>query len=375
MPSLKVLFGVFLVVSITAFMFVAFTNDQGFSVTQIQPKNTMKSQPKNTVEENAMSIHIMKTNSFVRAAIIYLPSENNGDRFAAQFRWFRRSWIEMQKHEPQHWRTDILVVTDGKIPLLTELNCTKDGRTSRDEPNKCIVLDNYVKAKSKEFDYGYADSINCLTVDSPLIDDYDWLLRTDIDTFLTPSFAVWKPEKMAVGQGGYCFDDHKTCARLERISQDLNLKMPNVTNIGSTWYGPAKIIKECARLSMKVIKHLHKHEFTTKEKSKEYGISGWPEWHYGVLTMYGGHLAINHCAVDFGFEKRSDMLDFPSSSDESPSKHAHLHTWQNSNRFSKFVFEAGGYANETKETLNLDKISDYAMYMALDSVAKTKIPL
>ncbi|OQR89786.1 hypothetical protein THRCLA_09582 [Thraustotheca clavata] len=309
-----------------------------------------------------------KQTTFVRAAVIYLPTKAN-TRFLSEFRWFHRSWVEMLKYQPANWRTDIVVFSDGPIPLIDELNCTSQPRISRTEPNKCVGVQNYTKLQNETFTYAYADSVNILAVGNPATEGYDWILRTDIDTFLTPAFSTWKPEKFAVGRGAYC--GNGTANRLARISLDLNLTKSTVHNIGSTWYGPANVLKECAKLSISTMFYLHDHEFSDKEKSPKYGLKGWPTWHYGVLTMYSGHIAINHCTRHIGFEKRTDQLDFASSSQESPFNHAHLHTWQNSKRFSKFVFHDQGYPNEKLESLNLSVVNDYAMYMALDSVKKT----
>ncbi|OQS07655.1 hypothetical protein THRCLA_00350 [Thraustotheca clavata] len=304
---------------------------------------------------------------FVRAAVIFLPTKDNAN-FLSEFRWFHRSWIEMIKYQPSNWRTDIIVFSDGPISLIDALNCTNVPRLSRFEPNKCVGVQNYTKLQNENFTYAYADSVNVLAVDNPATEGYDWILRTDIDTFLTPAFSTWKPDKLAVGRGEYCYDG--TAERLARISLDLNLTKATIDNVGSTWYGPAKVLKECAKLSVSIMFYLRDHEFTEREKSKEYGNKGWPNWHYGVLSMYSGQIAINHCTRNIGFEKRTDQLDVASSSDESSLKHAHIHTWINDDRFSKMVFHSKGYPDEKIENLNLNVINDYAMYMALDSKPK-----
>ncbi|ETV82638.1 hypothetical protein H257_05215 [Aphanomyces astaci] len=302
------------------------------------------------------------TSTFIRAAVVYLPSTEA--RFLHEFRWFHRSWQAMQAFEPPGWRTDIVVVTNGLVPTLDELNCTSMPREHATDPNRCIVVATYTSLYSPAFPYAYADSVNVLAV-TPL-GAYDWVLRTDMDTFLTPAFATWKPSLFVVGMGGYNVMG-STNDRLDAIIVQLNLTAKTVDNVGSTWYGPTALVQQCAQLSMDVQMYMYANEFTDEEKSPEYGIKGWPNWHVGVLSMYGGHVAINHCTRDFGVVKDAHNLDFPTTSHESPTRHAHLHTWQDSNRFSKFAFADGAYKNENKSALDLDDISDYAMYMALDS--------
>ncbi|KDO26386.1 hypothetical protein SPRG_08189 [Saprolegnia parasitica CBS 223.65] len=304
--------------------------------------------------------------TFVRAAVTYLPPKT--PKFVRELRWFRRSWQAMAEHEPAGWRTDIVIYTKAMTAVLRSLNCSTAPRMNRHEPNKCIVITNYTPLRTKAFNYGYGDSLNVVAMDNAVMDAYDYMLRTDLDTFVTPAFATWKPKELIVGQGAYTFDGTTTSARLESIIQKLNYSASTIHNVGSTWYGPAHVVRRCAKLTVKTMLYLHESEFTAEEKSDAYGIKGWPNWHWGVLTLYAGHIAINHCANDVGVIKRDDMLDFPTTSSESPHQHAHLHTWQNSERFSKFSFAEGKYASEDMTKLRFnDVIADYAMYMALDA--------
>ncbi|KAF0711461.1 hypothetical protein As57867_005249, partial [Aphanomyces stellatus] len=304
--------------------------------------------------------------TFTRAAVVFLPSTKDSTKFLTEFRWFHKSWDEMIRHQPPKWRTDIVVFTDGNdVPLLRELGCIDAIRTSANDSNACIVVPKYKKVKSADFNYGFADSINVVAIDHAATLPYDWILRSDIDTFFTPVFGKWRPTKLTVGSvGGYCFDGYNTCDRLQGIARKLNLTDPTVDDVGSTWYGPAKVIQECAKLSMHVINHLHLHEFTDAEKNN--GVDGWPRWHYGVLTMYSGHMAIPHCTKDIGgFDKRNDLIDYPTYSTGKVSRHAHLHTYQSGNQFNKFKFRAGDYDDQDLMSLDLTTVSDYATYMAL----------
>ncbi|KAF0705782.1 Aste57867_6939 [Aphanomyces stellatus] len=318
-----------------------------------------------SVEPDEAMIPFGTTNSFVRAAVVFIPHRNREDTFVKQFRWFRRSWQHMAETEPANWRTDIIVLSDGIIKDLWQFGCSPTARQTRDEPNMCTTITDYKLLYTKEFNYRFGDSINVLAFDSPIYERYDWVLRTDIDVFLTPAFSKWHPNKMIIGGGGYQTADNSK--RLDRISADMGLVTNNLHSVGSTWYGPTELVRDCAKLTVKAMKHLHENEFTAEEKSDEYGTKGWPEWHYGVLTLYAGHIAINHCTHGHPVAKDESMLDYPTAHTDETNKHAHLHTWQNGNRFSKFAFDEGAYANENKTTLDLAKVSDYAMYMALDS--------
>jgi len=35
-------------------------------------------------------------------------------------------------------------------------------------------------------------------------------------------------------------------------------------------------------------------EFSEPEREGRLGVEMWPDWHFGVLSMYGSHLALNN---------------------------------------------------------------------------------
>jgi len=320
------------------------------------------------------SMDVIERRSFTRAAFVYLPKDQK-HRFLHQLKWFLRSWEEMRGFEPPDWRTDVVVVTDGSSKSLEHLNCSATNkRKNRVDAPVCVVVENYVPAKKKkefkEIDhYPFADSLVALATETDAFDHYDWLLRADLDTFLTEGFATWSPPRMVVGRGSFCFPGYKTCERLHKFAAKQNLTDAGVDNIGSGWYGPTAIIRECARQASNLMVTLSKEEFSKKEKERSYylqGIKGWPRWHYGVLSMYAGQLAINNCSGPGGFDKRADLLDFPSSSTEHPSKHPHLHTWQDHHLFSKADFAAGKYDKMNLSSMEpLHSARDYALWVAM----------
>ncbi|KAF0705783.1 Aste57867_6940 [Aphanomyces stellatus] len=319
-----------------------------------------------SADEPTTSVAASLNEPFVRAAVVFMPHKDREAFFLKQFRWFRRSWMEIQTHEPAAWRTDLVVFSTGTIRTLELLGCTTTPRQTPRDPNQCILVTNYTLLRTDDFDYAFGDSINVVAQDVAALEPYDWLLRTDVDVFLTPAFATWRPNEMVIGRGAY--ETETNAPRLERISRDLGwTSSKNLRNVGSTWYGPATIVRTCAKLTIDAMKYLHEHEFTAEEKSVAYGNQGWPNWHYGVLSLYAGHLAINQCTDGVPVVKNETLLDFPTTSDEPTSDHPHLHTWQNRRRFSKMMFDEGQYANESLAALDVTKVSDYAMYMALDS--------
>lgn len=287
----------------------------------------------------------------------------------------------MSTSEPTGWRTDVVIVIESTnnttvLESLGSLGCLPLNvfRTTRTAANACILVSQYVPHGKFE------NSISAVAHAKiqGALESYDYLLRTDIDAFLTPAFASWKPAKFTVGRGAYCYDwVPLTCHRLDRIAHDmgLNKNVTMIQNVGSTWYGATDDIIAVANITMSTMDYLDKYEFTTFEKGGEMKLKdSWPDWHHGVLTMYAGQIAVNYIRAEErgGFEKRADMLDFASSSDANTSEHAHVHTWPNGLAFSKRVFSRGGYDNINITDLDLGIIKDYAMYIALTSEKRTE---
>lgn len=82
----------------------------------------------------------------------------------------------------------------------------------------------------------------------------------------------------------------------------------------------------------------------------------WPEWHYGVLLLYGSHLAINHLVSNGNFHLglAQDLLDqgvvSKDPTDIEKNRRLHLHCWHGSEPFSKFSFKEGVYNNFSVES-------------------------
>ena len=189
-----------------------------------------------------------------RGVVVYFPIEKYED-FLLEFKWLYRSWIEMQKYEPTKWRTDLVVFINVDHSnykkddfLMKSLNCSILYRrnSSIDEPmctlinykalkernldivkfdsqkelyehvlNKINVFNDepsnlkpFYSLLNKISDYGYLDSI-LMSFDGYEYfrkAGYNFLIRSDMDVFLTPLFGQWLPRHcndFYVGRGGY----------------------------------------------------------------------------------------------------------------------------------------------------------------------------
>ena len=206
--------------------------------------------------------------------------------------------------------------------------------------------------------YCYVNSIVCMNGDgAELLDRYTHLLRTDVDTFITPAWNDFHPTGFTCGIGGYSNDD-EVRRRIREIAARYGLVHHGLTNVGSTWYGPTEVVRRASAFAEMLMKHILAHYFATDEGE-------WPGWYRGVTLLYAGEIAVNHCAPD---AQQSALLDAGSTSQESVSRCAHIHCWHTDDKFSKHAFMGGRYTPEDARDLDLDLVSDFCMAMSFRSL-------
>ena len=266
-----------------------------------------------------------------RAVLFYFPV-NSIDHFKPEFKWVYRSWIEMQQYEPAKWRTDLILFIDNTKPdkhnltFLYNLNCSFENKRQRreDRPmciliayisiadrnlsinqdqNKMISLDDeniydhiytkinifsddyetnlkpfYLKLKRDLKHYGYLDSILMAFEGYDLLkDSYDFLLRSDMDVFLTPLFSKWLPRKCYdFVTGGGSFSTQFNVKRLRRIAKHLNLQYASEWNLGSTWYSSPAQFRLVSYLTLASMLYVSNEEFSQPEREGKIGTMNWP---------------------------------------------------------------------------------------------------
>lgn len=204
--------------------------------------------------------------------------------------------------------------------------------------------------------YYYINSVACINgIDSEILDIYDYLLRSDVDTFLTPAWLKFYPDKYSVGRGGYSNSD-EIRNNMKRVAKIFNIDyIEHTRNIGSTHYGDTKTVREIARLQTQITQYLISEEFKNNEGS-------WPNWYKGVSLLYAGDIAVNHLV---GKDIYYGDFDFFSTSLESTNNHPHIHCWHTREIFSKFDLLDGNYDNVNLDKLDLSITRDYCLYMGL----------
>jgi hypothetical protein len=209
------------------------------------------------------------SSSIQRAILIFYPSNQESNYFP-EIRWLYRSWIEMMKDESKNWRTDLIIFTGNYSLSLQQLGCVlNQKRLDHLEQPQCRIflylrlsnrqINSFTQQQITSIDsnqknlfqidiqrskllyqhiktYEYIDSINIIAEGYPTFEYYDFILKTDIDVFITKPFAKYIPitnRTLLVGRGGY--STAFNTRRLGRIARDMNWNYQNMTNIGSTW--------------------------------------------------------------------------------------------------------------------------------------------
>src|SRR5215217_206487 len=207
-------------------------------------------------------------------------------------------------------------------------------------------------------DYRFVNSAACLNgAGAEQLDRYPHLLRTDVDTFVTPPWHDFRPEAFTCGHGTYSHNDDVR-QRIRAIAVQYGLAHRGLTNVGSTWYGPTEVVRRTGAFTGMLTTHLLTQHFAT-----DHGT--WPGWFRGVALLYSSEIAVNHCAPD---AQLSGLLDAMSSSQESPSRFAHIHCWHSDLRFSKHAFMGGRYTAEDAQNLNPDAVADYCLALSFQSL-------
>ena len=213
-------------------------------------------------------------------------------------------------------------------------------------------------------DYGFLNSIFCLNgPGSEVLDNYAYLLRSDVDVFLTPAWLHFHPQRMMCGIGQYCHSD-EVKQKCIRLAEKFNLTHRGWHNLGSTLYGPAQQVRAVCRLATMLCEYLIDTEFRQDP-------GAWPNWFRGVSSMYAGEIALNHLVPDL--DGPSPLLDYFSASSESIHTYPHIHCWHSEEKYSKFAWDRGEYANCTEATLNIEVIHDYCLTMALRSTRSSNM--
>ncbi|KAF4751755.1 hypothetical protein FOZ63_003243 [Perkinsus olseni] len=322
-----------------------------------------------------------RANTTTRAVMAFLPT-TPPPHFRRELRALYLSWIFMKFSGSDRLRTDLVIFTaeEGK-QVAEDIGCSSEPRRAVEEPSRCIIVD-YVPLADRPTPHGepvdplrgYTAYVDCmLTIAEYQGYEYDFVLRTDLDTFLMPGFADWlpkNPNQLVVGWGGYSSKNAEL--HLKYVTETLGLRdKEGMTSLGSTWYGNLRLFKASANLTLAVIRWLLTQEFSEFERCCS-EVESWPHWHRAVALLYGGHVALNHIGDNVLISgAENGFMDFESVKTEpiTNKQIKHVHCWHTRELFSKFEFHEGAYDQlDLTPFLDMSTTRDYVVTLAVSSV-------
>lgn len=212
--------------------------------------------------------------------------------------------------------------------------------------------------------YRYIDSVACFNgAGAETLDRYGHVLRTDVDTFITPAWNDFHPEHFMYGNGGYSNDDDVR-QRILDIAAEWGFVHRGMTNVNSTWYGPTALVRRACAITEMLTKHILTDCFGNERGE-------WPGWYREVALLYAGEIAVNHCAPD---ARGTTLLDGSNTGVTPTSSHAHIHCWHTDQKFSKHAFLGGEYTLDDLRGADLSVVRDYCLVMSFRSLGDLDSP-
>lgn len=188
--------------------------------------------------------------------------------------------------------------------------------------------------------------------------NYEYTLSTDCDVFLTSNLKTLRPNRHIFGLGAYINDIH-TRDRIVEIIDKLELKYNYLHNIGASYLYKSKNVIDFRILQYKICEYLINNEF-----NDSYGK--WGTWYVGTLTMYAGEIVANQLGYD---NIKTNILDSYSMGKQKINNDTyHIHAWHTPQYFSKNYFRKGAYNDIDLDTLNIEEVCDYCLYLASKSI-------
>ena len=312
-----------------------------------------------------------------RGIAVYFPaSEPQQEK---ELRGLLLSIAHMRTFQQSTVKTDLVVFSPPRgYAFLESVGCSFERRGSFADSERCVIIEHIPLSERPGVDdpllsyKRYLDSV-LMVAEYKHYSDYDYLMKSDMDTFVTPAFADLRlqPGKViAVGHGGY---GHRHAnARLSFIMKEtFALSDSGMFNIGTTWFGSPAVLVAACQVSVASMRWLDRMEFTEYERTHP-TTDTWPLWYWPVLTMYGGHISINQIGSDKVMLQQENVIEMDFGSDYATDLRPsikHIHCWHTANFFSKFAFASGQYdAMDLTEHAEMKSAPSYSAVIALSAV-------
>ena len=268
-----------------------------------------------------------------KAIVVYI---DNKEKCIEEFSWLWKSWLMWDINE--EW--DLVAFTN---PIIME---TIEKRFKHDDLY-LLSMGSCAVTGSEWEGYGFVNSFSMF--DNPVHDNllkerYDYLLKTDCDTFLTKNFKGIELDKTRVHFGtGMYYPINQGIGWINLVrekivatSKAMGLKYNNITHVGASMLGYTEAISKICKLQKEITSNLLKYGW----KKGDNGT--WPGWWKGTASMYAGEIAVNHLLGPMNIV--SGTVDVYCTENKITSTDLHIHAWQvdeETKLFSKKKYHTG----------------------------------
>jgi hypothetical protein len=212
--------------------------------------------------------------------------------------------------------------------------------------------------------YGYINSVANLA-EAQVFEAcrrFDYLLKTDCDTFVTPALRHFEPSSLCLGFGAYAYQEDVR-RKLSECSARWGYLHSGLHNVGASALGPRDMVIEFLKAQLHFCEKLLDEEFRAFE-------GAWPGWSKQVLTMYAGELALR---ATYPQNCTLGLLDhFPYASRKLGSDVLHVHAWHTDDYWSKHLYRTGAYAHLAPDQIDRNTVGGYCHWLAAASIDEVK---
>jgi hypothetical protein len=293
------------------------------------------------------SVKIERSTMNRKAIVVYIDLNPKNQE---EFTWLWKTWLLWDLNEEY----DIVAFCNPEV--IAELP---------EHPNFIKrTLDNLNKPGTFWYGYGFVNSFamfnDQVEVDF-MLENYDYILKSDCDVFLTEHIKGFTPTKTMIGMGGYMdirMAD-EVLSKLKFYIDKFNLTDQKMSHIGASIYGNTETVISVVKLHYAFTKAILQSGWAQGD------IGKWPGWYKGVASMYAIHLVVNHklspqsCSL---YTIDSRCWNSPIEKDT-----IHIHAWHTHEYWSKLKHFEKGYeklvVTEVPKT-----VQEYCHWISTNSV-------
>jgi hypothetical protein len=284
-----------------------------------------------------------------RATLGILVYVDHSDEMVAEFLWLYKSFLYSKLSK----ECGIIAVCHPSVLA----------RLPQDSRIRTLTALPHAERDLLWLNYKFINSVSNLAESAVLsaCEDFDFILKTDCDTFVTKFLNDFRPSGLCFGFGAYAYQD-SVRRKLVECSERWGFPHIGSHNVGASVLGPTGMVAEFLKSHMHCCERLLKEEFTDF-------VGEWPNWSKQVLTMYAGELALR---ITYPQQCSLGLLDHFPNTRKLASDVLHIHAWHTGDYWSKHAYRSGTYNSMALDQIDRTTLGGYCHWLAAASLDEVK---